>query len=348
MRALVIGASGFIGGAIARRLLAEGVFVRALVRDDATAEAWEALGAETARGDLGDPSAIAAAAESITHVVCAAGITSCRAAPRALRWTHVAGAENLVMACKHAEVTRLVYVTCTDVGLTNEDRVHWDENRAPAERAFGDRARSLQLGEELLLGTAGPELEAVSLRAAWTWGPGDTSRLPGLLDEARRGGVRLVGDGRTYLATTYIDHLVDAAFAALTASDAAGRPFHVVDPVFQHARDFFTALSEALSLPAPRSSAPMAVAWPMARLRGQGAGGLTPDEMLQRGRSTLFDFSAACGKLAYDPQVGFDEGLRRLAAWVEERGGVDAVAALQKAPPSAASVDAQVSAAGGD
>lgn len=345
---LVLGATGFIGGAVARRLLEDGVEVRVLVRDAAAKASWEERGATVYLGDLGDPRSIADAAESATHVVCAAGIVSCRAAPRALRWTHVAGAENLVNACKHAEVTRLVYLTCTDVTLTPEDRMHWDEARPPAGRAFGERARSLQLAEELVLSTSGPELEAVSLRAAWVWGPGDTSRLPGLLREAKDGGIRLVGDGRTYLATTYIDHLVDAVVAALDAEGVAGRPFHVVDPVFQHARDFFSALSESLELPSPQATAPWALAWPMARLRGRGAKGLTPDEMLQRGRSSLFDFSAACGNLDYDPQVGFDEGLRRLAAWVEEQGGLDAVAEREAAPPDDASVDAQVRAAGGD
>lgn len=345
---LVLGASGFAGGAITKALVERGDTVRALVRSDDAASRAEALGAEPVRGELGDPESIAKAAEGCRFVVCAAGIASSRAAARALRWTHVAGAENLVNACKHAEVERLVFVSCADVSLTNEDRVHWDENRSPPERAYGERARSLQLAEELVLSTSGPELEAVSLRPAWLWGPGDESRLPGLIAEGTDGGIRLVGDGRTYLATTFIDHLVEAAMSALEADDVAGRAFYVVDPVFQHARDFFGALSDALSLPRPRESASIKLAWPMARLTGKGAGGLTKDEMLQRGRSTLFDFSAACGALAYDPKTTLEEGLALLREWVDAEGGLDAIAERRSTPPDAESVDAQVQAAGGD
>lgn len=348
MTTLVLGATGFIGKAIADRIRERGEPLRVLVREPSVAERWQSEGAEALIGDLGDPKGIAEAARGARIVIDAAGIVSPRAAPRALRWVHVAGTENVVNACKHAGVERLVYVSCTDVTLGNVDRVHWDEVRSLSGEFFGARAKALQLAEEIATSASGPELEVTALRPAWTWGPGDTSRLPGLCAEALSGGIRLVGDGRTYLATTYIEHLVDAALLATTAQQAPGRAFHVVDPTFQHARDFFGALSEALGLPPPKSGTPFAVAWPVARLSGRGTGGLSPEEMLQRGRSTLFDFNEALGKLAYDPQVALSEGLRRLAAWVESKGGVRAVAEMAKPPPTAAAVDAQVEAAGGD
>jgi len=325
VKVLVLGASGFIGGAIADRLSGEGHLVARPPRS---------------RASLGDPQSIADAAEGCTHVVDAAGIVSPRADPRALLWTHVAGMENLLNACRRASIRRLVHVSCADVTLSNQDRIHWDEAKSVSGRPHGARARSLQLAEELALSASG--LEVTSLRPTWVWGPGDESRLPQLLQEALDGGIRLVGDGRNYLATTYIDHLVQAALAALEAEEAPGRAFHVADPTFQHARDFFTALSEALGLPRPRETTRLALAWPLARLRGGG------DELLQRGRSSLFDFSMAVGKLGYEPDVPMEEGLARLARWVEGRGGPEAVAALGRPPPGASSVDAQVAAAGGD
>jgi nucleoside-diphosphate-sugar epimerase len=55
--AFVTGGSGFIGGALVRRLVADGVGVRALARSDASADAVRAAGAELVPGDLGDPRA---------------------------------------------------------------------------------------------------------------------------------------------------------------------------------------------------------------------------------------------------------------------------------------------------
>ncbi len=335
VRVLVLGATGFIGGAIARRLA--DVDVRFLSRDPSKLEG------DVHRGDLGDPTSIAEAAEGCSHVINAAGIVSPDAHPRALKWTHVAGAENLLNACRHAGVGRLVHLSCTDVTLANHDRVHWGELKPVPGKPFGARAQSLQLAEDLVLSASDATLETVSLRPAWVWGPGDTSRLPALCAEALDGGIRLVGAGKNYLSTTYIDHLVDATVSALTAEDCAGRAFHIIDPVFQDARDYFNALSEALGMPRPRDGKPFALAWPLARMRGAGAA-----DLLQRGKSSLFDFSSACGKLAYDPQVSFEDGLAALAAWVRSQGGLEAVAQLAKPPPGASAVNAQVEAAGGD
>jgi len=345
VRVLVLGATGFIGGAIVRGL--EGVDLRVLCRDPARLEQVD-LGVQidpskVRTGDLGDPASIAAAAEGCSHVINAAGIVSPAAHARALKWTHVAGMENVINACRHAGVKRLVHISCTDVTLDNHDRVHWDELKPVPGKPFGPRAQSLQLAEDLVISASDHQLDTVALRGSWVWGPGDTSRLPALCAEALDGGIRLVGAGKNYLATTYIDHLVEATRSALTAEDCAGRAFHIIDPVFQDAREYFAALSEALGMPRPRDGKPFGIAWPLARVRGEGAA-----ELLQRGKSSLFDFSSACGKLDYDPQVSFEQALEALAGWVADRGGVEAVAALAKAPPGAHTVDAQVKAAGGD
>lgn len=347
MNVLVLGASGFIGGAVARFLLTRGDTVTVLLRELGARTSWEARGARVAIGSLGDPRSIAQAAEGAERVVHAAGIVSPRAAPRALRWTHVAGTENVVNACVHARVRRLVLVGCADSTLVNADRVHWDERRPLSQTPFGERARTLALAEEIALAAAGPELEVVALRPAWVWGPGDHSRLPHLCREAlHQDGLRLFG-GDTFLASIYIDNLVDVVAAALEAPDANARAFYLADPEVLCVREHFRMLSDAVGLPPPRSGPPLWLAWPAAAIRGR-VHGLCQDELLQRARSTLFDVNAAVGQLAFEPKVHVEAGMRALGAWVEERGGASALAALAKPPPDARSVDDQVAAAGGD
>src|SRR3954454_2297306 len=65
MKALVTGATGFIGGRLARRLLAEGHDVRALVRTPAKAADLEEAGAELVRADLLDPRSLARAGAGV-------------------------------------------------------------------------------------------------------------------------------------------------------------------------------------------------------------------------------------------------------------------------------------------
>ena len=64
-RALVTGATGFIGGRLARRLLGDGARVRCLVRDRGRARDLSELGAELHEGDVLDPRSLAGAGEGV-------------------------------------------------------------------------------------------------------------------------------------------------------------------------------------------------------------------------------------------------------------------------------------------
>jgi uncharacterized protein YbjT (DUF2867 family) len=65
MRALVTGATGFVGGRLAERLLAGGAEVRCLVRDRRRAERLASLGAELHEGDVLDPTTLAGAGRDV-------------------------------------------------------------------------------------------------------------------------------------------------------------------------------------------------------------------------------------------------------------------------------------------
>ena len=65
---LVVGASGRLGGLVARQLLADGVAVRAMSRTPASLTDLEKLGAERIAGDLRDPASLAAACQGMDTV----------------------------------------------------------------------------------------------------------------------------------------------------------------------------------------------------------------------------------------------------------------------------------------
>jgi nucleoside-diphosphate-sugar epimerase len=337
---LVTGATGFVGGALTRRLLRDpSAQTRVLARDDASAKQLANEGARVFRASLGDPNAIAQAAADCDVVFHCAGESSHRASVRALSWINVAGTENVLNAARHAGVRRLVHVSCADVTLVNRDRTSIKESQMLSEDPLDACARTKLLAEELALQASDAELQVCALRPAWVWGPGDRRALPALYDEARRGGVSLCGNGKNFVPTVYIDNLVEALLCASAAPKAPGRMYHVLDGEMLDAREFLGKLCACLGVSSPVSGV-YALAYGAAWLRERsGKPGLSRADVVLRGRSAIFDGVAAVRDLGYQPSVSVDAGMRALTQWVEQQGGAAALSGIERKPASDADAE---------
>lgn len=312
MRALVLGATGTAGSAITAALLARGHEVHALVRGGGAS-----LGPAVTPhvGEIGDPNQIAEAARGAAVIFVAVGLPLGQPAER-YRWLHVAGIENVMAAARHASVPRIVLVSCGDVVLADEARVHWDEKRDLSHPPIGVRARAMKLAEEIALSQSDGELAVTALRPGWLWGPRDR-RLPALVAEASAGGIDLCGEGKNLVATTYVEHLAEAALLAAVSPTAPGNAYYVGDPEFLELREFLGLLSKTLALPPPRTSGPY---WLKRLWAGWGRGPLPLEEVIRRGRPTYFDTQRAMTELGFEPKVKIDDGMKALASWYASSG----------------------------
>jgi len=107
---LIVGATGTLGGMIARRLLADRKTVRALARPGSTYQPLEDAGAQIAFGDLREPASLAAACRGAQAIIATAvaRITEDEAATRAIE---LDGYGALISAAKAAGVRRFVYIS---------------------------------------------------------------------------------------------------------------------------------------------------------------------------------------------------------------------------------------------
>lgn len=224
---LLIGGTGFIGAALARRLAAEGREVHVLGR---SADPGERGGIVFHRGNQGDAAIVApllARCPEVVHLASASTPGSTAGAP--VREVE----ENLLPAARFLELLaavaprRLLLVSSGGALYGDPARLPADEATLPNPISFHAAAK---LGTEALFGAyaraAGVSLAV--LRPANVYGPGQVLR-PGfgivrtLLDKAHSGQtIDLWGDGRTVRDFLYIDDLVDACLRLLVMPDVRG------------------------------------------------------------------------------------------------------------------------------
>jgi len=323
---LVTGGSGFVGGALCRRLIERGHTVRSLQRGESPA--LSTLGVECVRGDVGDLAAVRAAArgcDAIFHVAAKAGVWG--PAAEYVR-ANVTGTENVLAACREFGVTRLIFTSSPSVVYHGGDESGIDESTPYPDSYLTDYPRTKAIAERLVLAANGPRLATVALRPHLIWGPGDNHLLPRLIDRAKSGRLRRVGAGTNLVDTTYIDNCVDGhlcAFDRLQPGAAcAGRAYFLSNDEPQPLWDMINRLLACADLPPVTKSISATAAYRVGgvlefvyrTLHLSGEPPMTRFVARQLSTSHWYDLTAAKRDLGYAPRVTVDEGLSRLRQWL--------------------------------
>jgi 2-alkyl-3-oxoalkanoate reductase len=231
MRACITGGAGFIGGALAGRLLAEGVSVQILARPSARANQIEAAGATVVRGDLEDSEAVKKAIAGADVVYHAAAKVEGPWTEKQFMETNVGGTQSVLEACLQLGIPRIVYLSSVAVYGPVADGQRIDEETpfddVPQERDF--YAQSKIAADQLVMEFARKTGTAVTiLRPGIVFGPGRALPL-GLL-AARLGKLAIVcGDRRQRIPLSYVENLVDAIELVGSAAPPGLREYIVVD-----------------------------------------------------------------------------------------------------------------------
>ncbi len=150
MTTLITGATGFLGSAVVRLLLAEGREVRALVRGQSDNRNIDGLDIERVTGDLTDSTSLRAAVkgcDALYHV--AADYRLWIPKPKEIYDINVDGTQNLMRAAGEAGVTRIVYTSSVAVlGLPKDGRPADEDLPVGLGDMIGHYKRSKYLAEE--------------------------------------------------------------------------------------------------------------------------------------------------------------------------------------------------------
>lgn len=329
-RALVTGAGGFLGGAIARRLLARGWAVRSFARGEYPELA--ATGVECVRGDLADDEAVTeavAGCDLVFHVAAKAGAWG----PESEYYqANVVGTHNVLAACRAMAVRRLIHTSSPSV-VHGGDHIRGGDERLPyADHYDAPYPRTKAMAEQAVLASNDGELATVALRPHLIWGPGDTQLVPRIVARARAGRLRLVGDGSNLVDSVYIDNAADAHLAAADVlapeSACAGRAYFITNGEPLPLRELINGIVGAAGLPPVTRSIPLraavAVGAALEVFHHLARPSIEPlmTRFLARQLATdhWFDITAAKRDLGWEPKVSVAAGFDRLRQWFEAGG----------------------------
>jgi len=211
-RTLVTGGGGFLGKAIVRRLVANGDRVRTLQRGHYPE--LEALGVECVRGDIADAEVVDRAVAGCDHIFHVAAKVEMWGRPEPFRRVNVLGTGNVLGAMRRHGVPTLVFTSSPSVVHAGEDIEGVDESLPYPTDYEAAYPQTKAEAERMVLAANSPDLATTALRPHLIWGPEDTNLVARIVERARAGQLRLVGDGSKLVDTIYIDNAVDAHLLA--------------------------------------------------------------------------------------------------------------------------------------
>jgi dihydroflavonol-4-reductase len=178
---LITGASGFVGSAVARVLLASGYRVRALVRPSSPRTNLDLAGLQIAAGDIRDQGAVAQAAQGVRYVFhVAADYRLWARHPGEIIHNNVEGTRVVLRAARAAAAERIVYTSSVAALRLTPDGAPADESMMLSEdAAIGAYKRSKVAAETLALRMAADEgLPVVIVNPSTPIGPRDVRPTP--------------------------------------------------------------------------------------------------------------------------------------------------------------------------
>lgn len=324
MKCVVTGGGGFLGRYIVEQLHARGDEVRVFGRrrypelDD--------LGVETLQGDIRDAAAVADAcrdADAVFHVAAVPGVWG----PwKTYYGINTEGTQHVIDACRRRGVPKLVYTSSPSVIFDEQPHEGVDETYPypDASAYLCHYPHSKAIAERAVLAANCDELATVSLRPHLIWGPRDNHLIPRLIQRAKNGRLRRVGDGQNLVSLTYVEN---AAAAHLQAADAlkagsrvAGQTYFINDPEPVNLWQWIDDVLKRAGLPPVTKSISAKSAWRIGTaletiyrlLHLPGEPPMTRFVTLQLSSSHYYSIAKAERDFGYQPLVSVKEGMRRL------------------------------------
>jgi nucleoside-diphosphate-sugar epimerase len=304
VRVFITGADGFIGGALAERLRADG---------------HEVAGVDLADGDIAVPGPWQRRARGCDLAVHTAAFVSLRDEPEAAWRANVLGTRHALDAAVTGGAKRFVHLSSIVVfgnrfpdGVSERHPVH--PNGVPY---VDTKIASEQV---VLAAHAAGEIECAVVRPGDVYGPRSRPWAVLPVEEMKANRLVLPARGRGIHSPVYVDDVVEGIRLAATSPAAAGQIFTITGAEAVQTRDFFEHYARLLGKSVRTAPTPVVAA--LAAVAGRLSRGseVTPAAVRYMTRTGGYSIEKARTLLGYEPAVELEEGMRRTADWLRAEG----------------------------
>lgn len=327
MKALVTGATGFLGGALIRRLKSMQSDVTGMGRNPDALQKLMASTIPVVQADLSNAEAVAVACKGQEIVFHCGALSSPWGSRGDFYNANVIGTQNIINGCLAGGVKRLVYVSTPSIYFRFNSRLNVREGDPLPSRPANAYAWSKLLAEEQIDLAYTRGLPVITIRPRAIFGPGDTTILPRLIERLSQNRLPIIGDGDTLTDLTYIENVVDALLlCAESPASTLGKKFNITNGMPVRLWDMVRQLCQALGYIYPQRQLPYQLADTAAFLMeclyqilpGRPEPPLTRYTVSVLAKSSTLDISAARSALGYQPRISNETGFQNFVDWWKE------------------------------
>ena len=318
MKALVTGATGFLGRHLVHGLLQRGWQVRVLSRST-DCSAGKASAVEIFQGDLARPLSLQGLVRDIDVVFhLAAQLGDWGVPAETYAAVNVAGTRLLLELSRAEMVRRFVFVSTPGV----QGKGHRQATEAMAYNPPYHYEKTKCAAEKIVLHfDQKDDLPTTIIRPDFVYGPGDFRRIP-LYRAIKKGRFIPVGNGRSVLHPTYVVDAINGILLAAIHPQGRREIFNIAGPQLVSVAQYLRILADGMGKKLPPVHIPKTTAW-LAAILCEGLALITKrPPFISRSKVDFLtrdhgsDISKARQRLNYQPRYGFTEGFGLTLAWL--------------------------------
>lgn len=323
MKALVTGATGFVGAAVVRALVKAGVDTRVLARRDSDFTNLQSFKLEGVYGDLRDKESLRKALAGCQHLYHVAAHYALWARnPSVFYDVNVTGTRNLMEAARDAGTERIVYCsTIGAIGLPPDGSPGTEDTPVSLEQMAGHYKRSKYLAEQEVLRMAKAGLPVVIVNPSAPVGEGDVKPTPTgqVIVDFMKG--RMWAYIETGMNIVDVDDVAEGHLLAMHKGRIGER--YILGCKNLMLREVFKILSRLTGVKAPSVKLPREVVLPLAYLNAalSSVTGIPPRIPLEGVKMAKYRMHYDCSKAIRElgiPQTPPEVALEKAVRWFRD------------------------------